>query len=596
MNTRALENPSTQEKCNQALLEALKKQALHVPLIMTVVVVLMVGFTVDDAPIWQIALWASAALFIQILRSTVLYKLPTHIHKSTQERLHIAAFLSLANGIILASSAFLFGDLDTTTLSVFSMIMIGLVVGTVATSHGYRPIFLGFVVPVLGSIVFVWAFASEESVVTEKIGAVLFLVLTLGGVLFASAKDTYNSFLESFALTEKMEAALKAEQRANAAKTRFLAAASHDLRQPLHTLSMLSAALTQSELDERSSKIAQRMSITMEDLSSELDSLLDISKLDASAVTVNPTEFNIKTSVTRLISEYEESAKNKGISLSYETTGDNTLITDKFLFERIVRNLLDNAIKYTESGSVSIKATHTSNSLTVSVKDTGIGIPFNEQDKIWEEFYQLRNVERDRQKGLGLGLSIVSHLTELLDGTISINSAISKGSEFIVSVPALSLLPVITGTQSVTTYSDVPIADLDNVQGANVLVIDDDKDVRSGTRLLLENCGLTVKEAGGAIEAVNALNRQPPDIVLCDLRLPDTDDGFKTIAALREKNPDLPIILVSGESSPKERHYADMQGLEFIAKPAHVKHLLNRISCQLDAAQHENILGKTGET
>ncbi len=595
MNTKASENQSTQDKCNQALLEALKKQALRVPLIMTVVVVLMVEFTVGSAPIWQIALWASAALFMQILRSTILYKLPAQTHKTTEERLRIAARLSLANGIVLACCAFLFGELDATARSAFSCIMVGLVAGTVATSHGYRPIFMGFVVPVLGSVMFVWAFASDESLTPVKIGAILFLILALGGVLFASAKDVYNSFVESFELTGQMEAALEAEQSANAAKTRFLAAASHDLRQPLHTLSMLSAALTQSKLDDRSSKIAHRMSITMEDLSSELDSLLDISKLDASVIPVNPTEFNINTSITRLIGEYEESAKKKGLSLSYENAADNTLTTDKFLFERIVRNLLDNAIKYTESGSVSIKASKTSDLLTVSVKDTGIGIPFDEQDNIWEEFYQLRNIERDRQKGLGLGLSIVTRLTELLDGKISINSAVGKGTEFIVSVPAVIQLPVNSGTESVTAYDDVPIADLDNVQGANVLVIDDDKDVRSGTRLLLENCGLNVNEAGGATEAVKSLTTQSPDIVLCDLRLPDTDDGFKTIAALREKSPDLPIIIVSGESSPEKLQYADAQGLEFIAKPVHVKHLLNRISCQLEAAQNESVLRETNE-
>ena len=564
------------------------------PLIMTVVVVLMVEFTVGSAPIWQIALWASAALFMQILRSTILYKLPTQTNKTTEERLRIAAQLSLANGIVLASCAFLFGELDATARSAFSCIMVGLVAGTVATSHGYRPIFMGFVVPVLGSVMFVWAFASDESLTPVKIGAILFLILALGGVLFASAKDVYNSFVESFELTGQMEAALEAEKNANAAKTRFLAAASHDLRQPLHALSMLSAALTQSKLDERTATIANRMNITMEDLSSELDSLLDISKLDASVIPVNPTEFNINTSIKRLVGEYVESANAKGLNLSYEEVEDSTLITDKSLFERIVRNLLDNAVKYTESGLVTVKATKISGSFTVSIKDTGIGIPFDEQDNVWEEFYQLRNVERDRQKGLGLGLSIVTRLTELLDGTISIDSVVGQGTEFTVTVPAVSRVPVKTGARSAASY-DVPISDLDNVQGANVLVIDDDKDVRSGTRLLLENCGLNVKEAGGAKEAVSSLNIQSPDIVLCDLRLPDTDDGFKTIAALRERSPELPIIIVSGESSPEKLQYADAQGLEFIAKPVHVKHLLNRISCQLEAAQNGNALRETNE-
>lgn len=583
MNTKEIANQSILEKSNQALLEALKKQALRVPLIMTVVIALMVEFTVGTAPLWLILLWAALAFIMQVLRSTILFQLPSQTHKSTEDRLRIASLLSLVNGIVLASSAFLFGELDATARSVFSVIMIGLVAGTVATSHGYRPIFLGFVVPVLGSVMGVWAFASDESLTPVKLAAIILLFFALAGVLHASAKDVYASFVESFALTGKLEAALEAEQSANAAKTRFLAAASHDLRQPLHTLSLLSAALTQSELDDRSSTIAQRMSLTMEDLSSELDSLLDMSKLDASVIPVNPSEFNINTSITRLVGEYDQAAKNKNIDISFEKEDEGKLVTDRFLFERIVRNLLDNAVKYTESGSITIRAQKVSDTWRVFVQDSGIGIPYDEQDNIWEEFYQLRNVERDRQKGLGLGLSIVTRLTELLGGSIQMKSVVGEGTEFIVTVPAISQSPIQT-ENTATAFHDLPIDDLDNVKGANVLVIDDDKDVRSGTRMLLENCGLHVKEAAGAKDAVASLHLNTPDIVLCDLRLPDTDDGFKTIAALRERQPDLPIIIVSGESSPEKLQHADAQGLEFIAKPVHVKHLLNRISSQLHAA------------
>lgn len=587
MNIDGTVNQTAREKSNQALLEALKKQALRVPLIMTVVIALMVEFTVGTAPLWHILLWAFAAFFMQVLRSTVLFQLPAQTHKTTQERLRIASLLSLVNGVVLASSAFFFGDLDATARSVFSVLMVGLVAGTVATSHGYRPIFLGFVVPVLGSVMCVWAFSNDESLSPVKMAAIIFLFFALGGVLFASAKDVYASFVESFELTGQLETALEAEQSANAAKTRFLAAASHDLRQPLHTLSMLSAALTQSQLDDRSSTIAKRMSLTMEDLSSELDSLLDISKLDASVIPVNPSEFSVNTSINRLVSEYEQIAKSKGIVLNFEQTKESKFITDRFLFERIIRNLIDNAIKYTETGSVTIHAQKDSDTWNITIKDSGIGIPYEEQENIWEEFYQLRNVERDRQKGLGLGLSIVARLAELLDGQIAMNSVVGEGSEFIVTIPAVSQSPVQKEDTSAATY-DLPIEELKNVKGANVLVVDDDKDVRSGTRMLLENCGLHVKEAAGANDAVASLQLKTPDIVLCDLRLPDTDDGFKAIAALRAKQPDIPIIIVSGESSPEKLQRADAHGLEFIAKPVQVKHLLNRISSQLYAAQSKD--------
>ena len=592
MTNESYDYKYSQEKCNQALLEALRKQAVRVPLVMTVVIAVIAMFAVDQVPLWQILVWASTAIFMQVLRSTILFKLPSQQDKPVDVRLKLAGRLSLINGLVLASSGLLFSALDETARAAFSMIMVGLVAGTIVTSHGYRPVFMGFVLPILGSVIFVWMFSADESLSSLKIGSIIFLVVALGGVLYASSRDVYSAFMDSFAVSAQIEAALLAEQSANAAKTRFLAAASHDLKQPLNTLSMLSAALTLRDLDERSSTIAERMNLTMADLTTELDSLLDISKLDASVVDVEPTEFDINASIARLISEYEPLATSKGLELIHQKMAVGKLITDKYLFERLTRNLLDNAVKYTESGSVVISINKGSDTWKISIQDTGMGIPSSEHENIWEEFYQLRNPERDRQKGLGLGLSIVNRLATLIGGTIKMESEVGQGTRFFMELPIVNASVKHMGTPE---SQELPISDLTNVKGAKILVIDDDKAVRTGTRLLLENCGLIVSEAGGAVEAAASLDAHELDIVLCDLRLPDSTNGFKTIESLQEQKPGIPIIIVSGDSSPDKLKYAADCGLEFVAKPVNVQKLLNRISSQLHSVQTEPIIGNKNE-
>jgi signal transduction histidine kinase/ActR/RegA family two-component response regulator len=579
----SIEDPETntnQHSSDQALLEALKKQALRVPLIMTVLILVIAGYALPHTPLWNVILWVSLAIFMQALRSTIIFKLPSQRDRPSALRLRTASTLSLINGLVLASSALLFNNLDETSLAVYSMIMMGLVAGTVATSHGYRPIFLGVVIPLLGSVIWIWVFAAGGALSSAKIGSIVFLVIALGGVLYASSRDVYASFIDTFTVSEQLEIALLAEQNANAAKTRFLAAASHDLRQPLHTLSLLSAALTLRDLDERSATIAQKINLTMVDLSSELDSLLDVSKLDANVVKIRPTKFDIDILVERVLTDYRQAAEAKNIELIHNKSVGTSLFTDRFLFERLFRNLIDNALKFTYSGSVVVSVEKTPRWCNISVKDTGIGIPIHEQKNIWEEFYQLKNIERDRHKGLGLGLSIVSRLTTLLDGEISVSSEHENGTQFSIKLPITSL-PQSDKNHSPLTEIIPSSANLKTLIGTRVLVVDDDKEVRLGTRLLLEIYGLVVSEAAGTADAVSSLQTHNPNIVLCDLRLANSDSGFNTIETLRKYQPTLPIIIVSGETSPQQIQQASISGVVFVKKPVTADQLLSKIFQQL---------------
>ena len=420
---------------DQALLNALAKQSIRAPVPMIFVAFIVAGLAWGKVPVVYILLWAAFVIAMQLIRYKKIRAIAVDTIKPPAQRLKYVTFLSFANGLVLASSIGFFTSFDETSRAIYSMIMIGIVAGTIATSHGYRPIFIGFVLPILGSISMAWLITTADTLSFVQTFAIAILTTALGVLLYVSSKDVYRSFGDSFEARKELEVALASEKSANAAKTRFLAAASHDLRQPLHAMSMLSAALTLQELDPKSKAIADKMNSAMADLSTELDSLLDISKLDAGVMRVRPKKLSAGHLLLKVIELYREPAARKHLTIELNIQEHIEIDVDSSLIERVLRNLLDNAIKYTEEGSVKVNCTTTNEDCEITITDTGIGIPEDEQLKIREEFYQLSNTERDRQKGLGLGLSIVWRIVPLIGATLNMNSTVGTGTSYTLTLP-----------------------------------------------------------------------------------------------------------------------------------------------------------------
>jgi len=420
---------------DQALLNALAKQAIRAPIPMIFVALIVAGLAWGKVPVVYILLWAAFVIAMQVARFKIIRALAIDTVKPPAARLRYATFLSFANGLVLASSIGFFTSLDDTSRAIYSMIMIGIVAGTIATSHGYRPIFIGFVLPILGSVSMAWLITAADTLSFIQTFGIAILTTALGALLYVSSKDVYRSFGDSFEVRKELEVALASEKSANAAKTRFLAAASHDLRQPLHAMSMLSAALTLQELNPKSKAIADKMNSAMTDLSSELDSLLDISKLDAGVMRVRPKKLSAGHLILKVVELYREPAARKNLKIELNIQEPIEIEVDSSLIERVLRNLLDNAIKYTEEGSVVVNCRTAGELCEITITDTGIGIPEDEQLKVREEFYQLSNTERDRQKGLGLGLSIVWRIVPLLGATLRMNSTLGTGTSYTLTLP-----------------------------------------------------------------------------------------------------------------------------------------------------------------
>jgi signal transduction histidine kinase/ActR/RegA family two-component response regulator len=393
----------------------------------------------------------------------------------------------------------------------------------------------------------------------------------MGGLHFYFEKRNADArhMVELMESRRRLQEALATAERASRAKTRFLAAASHDLRQPLHALTFLTAALDMRPLDAPAREIVRKMTGALEDLSGEFDALLDISKLDAGLVTISASSFEAEPFLGRVAEAFVPVARARG--LLFEVSGDSGVYvrTDRPLFERVVRNLLDNAFKYTEKGTVRLACTAAGARCRIVVADSGIGIPESEHEHVFEEFYQVGNPERDRRKGMGLGLSIVRRLTELLGVKLSMDSHVGRGTTFALE------LETVAAPHRVDEPAQAPSSGLADRQ---VLLVDDEVAPRDALRAYLEGLGCHVSVAGTLREAATAAMLDEPDIVLADFRLRQGETGLEAIQRLRESRPRLPAIIVTGDTAPERLAELDGTGIEVLHKPVPPARLVARMT------------------
>ncbi len=260
----------------------------------------------------------------------------------------------------------------------------------------------------------------------------------------------------------------------------------------------------------------------------------------------------------RLQDEFMPSAQERGLRVWLHCPDDAFVYNDEALVERIVRNLLSNAIKYTSEGRIDLHIETEDEHILFSVADSGSGIPLAEQRHVFEEFYQLDNPERDHNKGLGLGLAIVKRLSDLLDIQLDMDSRPSEGTTF-----TLTLAPS-TQVEQTNTYASNAMLSWDSL---STLVVDDEREVALGMKALLESLGCHVITADGTLNAVAQIQNHRPDIILADFRLRGDDNGIHTIEAVRMIHPQVPAILISGDTAPERLKEAEQAGIQLLHKP-----------------------------
>lgn len=373
--------------------------------------------------------------------------------------------------------------------------------------------------------------------------------------------------------TELMQAR-EAAERANLAKSRFLATASHDLRQPLQTLSLLNGTLRRVVRDPMASEAVTQQGQAIDAMSRLTNALLDISKLESGAIRPDPANFAVAALFEEMRNEFASVAASKGLELRIETTAPSAY-SDPSLVGQILRNLISNAIKYTHRGWVALRSAYSPFGVRLEVADTGIGIPADHLPYIYDEFYQVGVASNTSREGYGLGLSIVHRLVGLLSLKLEVQSEVGRGSTFILEMPAGAREA--TRGIAVASSADQPEA---LPASGRILLVDDDAGVRNATAMLLKVEGFEVLCAASLAEANEALRPDPRiDLVIADYHLQNGETGIEVIAAARNvAGENLGAVLVSGDTSSTLRDVRAAERLRIASKPIRADELLSLIA------------------
>lgn len=387
-------------------------------------------------------------------------------------------------------------------------------------------------------------------------------------------------------------AAKQLAENSNTAKSKFLAAASHDLRQPIHAQGLFLGVLARSELSAGQREVLDSARAASEASVEMLNTLLDFSRIEGGVVKPQMRPFHLQHLLNKIERELAPQADAKG--LVYRSRETHAAVqSDPALVDLILRNLVSNAIRYTERGGVLVACRTRADAIVLEVWDTGIGIEPSQQQEIFREFHQLGNAERDRRKGLGLGLAIVDGLARALGHDLSLASTPQRGSVFRLVLPMTRVAVIrdeFEATQNMTQELNV-----------RVLVIDDDEAVRAGMLQLLRDWGCACEAAESIEEALALARVHPPGLVISDYRLREERTGVHAIAALRaEFGPQLPALLITGDTAPERQREVLTSGVPMLHKPVAPDQLYRALTgllseCNADRSALPELAGRQGQ-
>lgn len=363
-------------------------------------------------------------------------------------------------------------------------------------------------------------------------------------------------------LLEDLQRQRDAAETANLAKSKFLATASHDLRQPMHSLNLYLASTAAYPLSEDLREMVQRMQQCARYMNEMFDSLLDIARLDAQVIAPRVEALSLQPILLRLQSEFTPLASAKSLSLEFVSEAQLHVLSDAGMVERILRNLLSNALSYTRLGGVQLVAKRRGNRVRVAVIDSGPGVPKALRGLIFEEFARARDDPPSGSRGFGLGLAIARRLAQILSIRLRLRSSAFRGSSFSITIPAAPFAQF-----QLEERADRAATEL---SGLLVLVVDDDLEVLTAMTLLLTLQGCRVLAAGNTQEAIQQVERMQgaPSLLVCDFALGPADDGLQLIERIRDEfNEEIPALLITGDTSPAQVQLFARSKVEVLHKP-----------------------------
>ncbi len=489
-------------------------------------------------------------------------------------------------GSFWAIACFLFYVPDRIEYQLFLVTMLlGAVVSGLVTLAVYPPAYMVFMTPFVVATIIRYGIENDPlhwGIALAAI-AVLFLFTNFARYIRNTFVASLRLRMELAARNRELAERNREVERANLAKSRFLAAASHDLRQPLHALNLFVAQLRDETDDAERGRLVTSIDAAVDGMNELFNALLDISKLDAGVLAPSLSDFPVDHILKRVESTFAGMAREKGLRLRVTSSGARVR-SDAILLERVLLNLVSNAVRYTAQGGVVIGCRRRGDVLRIEVWDTGVGIPEDQQRSIFGEFYQVATPGLDRRIGLGLGLAIVERLCHLLGHPVELTSTAGRGSRFTVSVP-------LTATRQVSAAALVlPEAIADPARDKLVVVIDDETLVLEGMRGLLQSwgCRVIAAESDSAALASLARHNERPDLIISDYRLAGGSTGFDVIERLRSTfHAPIPTFLITGDTTPERMHEARASGFTLLHKPVNpmaLRAAVNQLLRRPDAA------------
>jgi two-component system, sensor histidine kinase len=528
------------------------------------------------APHGELALWLAAILVNQAWRYELArrYRIVSPPPEDREGWGRAWAVGSAIAGALWGAAGLLWfmpGDIGHQALLI--VCLFGVIMGGINLTSVYKPTLYGFALPALVPLIARVAFEGDQlhAFIAAVLSVVLGFILRFGHNLndlmtqsLAMRYENVDLIDELLTQTAAADRARATAEAANRGKTQFLAAASHDLRQPLHAMGLFAAALSSRAQDAQVRHLVGSINASVEALERLFSALMDISRLDAGVIAPRRTTFALAPVFVRLEREFGPLASAKGLSFKVVHTR-LWIESDPVLLERILANFASNAVRYTERGGVVIGARRRQGYVLLEAWDSGVGIPVAESERIFEEFYQIGATGAHAGKGMGLGLAIIRRLAMLLDHPVRVRSQPGKGSCFSVEVPRAAPPPVVRESRaSVRADHATPLA------GSCVAVVDDEEIVVEGMQALLTAWGATAIGASSGDAILSALGEAEayPDLIIADYRLAQHELGTDVVARVRhELGIPIPALLISGDSSAETLETLQRSGMDFLLKP-----------------------------
>ena len=488
------------------------------------------------------------------------------------------------NALAWGAAPWLFFPTDNAPLTaLMALVLLGVSSGSMASLAPYRHALFRFMLPLL--------FALAAALLWQRNATHYFMALCTLAYLVVNLKfglqqnrlltEALRARYEKEDLAQRLAEQVRKVERASLEKTRFFASASHDLRQPLHSLGLFGSAILARLAATPDEPLARNMMHCVDALETSFSSMLDVSKLDAGVVEVKAEPVALADIFRRLQVNLGQQAESQGLALRFKP-GCKWVHADAALIERMLGNLVHNALKFTQMGGVIVLARTRGQNVSVEVWDTGRGIDEKEVPRIFDEFYQVGNLERDRSKGLGMGLAIVRRIARLMKVQVQVYSRPGRGTVFRLLLPHAVAKPETTwheareGSKATSTLT-----------GLRVLVVDDEETVRSSTAAALRLYGLQVDVADGLLQAREVADMPGPrlDALITDFRLRNEEDGIELAAELRAMlGWKLPVLLVTGDTAPARVRQAQQSGLRVLYKPVKAHDLVKALGDEVAAS------------